>query len=117
MPRSETVKLWDERLQRFASSQMTVAEFCLSEGVSQPSYYKWRKKLRELPADAKQPATAVQFMPLRLATESTNQVAPETQQRATSACASTTIELPGGVRIHVEVPTNQEPSLRPEARS
>jgi hypothetical protein len=34
MSRSDTAKLWQERLRRFDSSQMTVAQFCLSEGVS-----------------------------------------------------------------------------------
>ncbi|MCO8124731.1 hypothetical protein NHH03_23540 [Stieleria sp. TO1_6] len=117
MPRSETAKLWQERLRRFASSRMSVAQFCLSEGVSQPSYYKWRKKLRELPSDAKikPSATSVQFMPLRLATEAADQVASESNQQAGSLLASTTIELPGGVRIRVEVPTDRQPSQRPEA--
>ncbi|TWT81463.1 hypothetical protein CA13_29160 [Planctomycetes bacterium CA13] len=44
MPRSETAKLWQERLPRFASSQMTVAQFCLSEGVSQTSYLQLEEK-------------------------------------------------------------------------
>ena len=35
MPRAETVTLWMERLQRFEQSQMTVAQFCAAESVSQ----------------------------------------------------------------------------------
>ena len=100
-----------ERLRRFASSQMTVAQFCLSEGVSQPSYYYWKKKLRELPSDAKlkAPVTDLQFMPLRLATASANQIIPESDEQAGPALASTTIELPGGVRVSVEVPVDPRP--------
>lgn len=121
MPRSETAKLWQERLRRFDRSRMTVTQFCLSEGVSQPSFYNWRKKLRELPSDAKpkpKPSTAaVQFMPLRLATESANQVAPILDEQAGPSLTSTTIELPGGVRIRVEVPTDRSLSQQAEARA
>ncbi len=111
MSRSETAKLWQERLRRFDRSQMTVAQFCLNEGVSQPSYYQWKKKLRELPSDAKATLSTrgVQFMPLRLATESAKQVAAEPDEQAGRSLACTTIELPGGVRIRVEVPTDRQP--------
>lgn len=114
MSRSETAELWQERLRRFDRSQMTVAQFCLSEGISQPSYYNWRKKLRELPSvvKPKPSATEVQFMPLRLATESANQDTPISNQQTGPPLASTTIELPGGVRIRVEVPTKPQPEDR-----
>ena len=37
---------WREILERHADSGVTVREFCTSEGVSEPSFYAWRKKLR-----------------------------------------------------------------------
>lgn len=119
MSRSETAKLWQQRLRRFDRSQLTVAQFCLSEGISQPSYYQWKKKLRELPSDAKPTpsATGAQFMPLRLATESANQAASEAAEQAGPSLACTTIELPGGVRIRVEVPTDRQPGLPWEVRT
>ncbi len=43
------VKQWTERLERFSSSNQTVAKFCQSEGVSQPSFYSWKKKLDGAP--------------------------------------------------------------------
>jgi transposase-like protein len=36
---------WRDRLGRFESSDLTVAAFCRSEGVSQTGFYQWRKKL------------------------------------------------------------------------
>ncbi|WP_431192425.1 IS66 family insertion sequence element accessory protein TnpA, partial [Rhodopirellula bahusiensis] len=42
MTRAETANLWTERLQRFEQAQMTVAQFCAAEGVSQPSFYNWK---------------------------------------------------------------------------
>ena len=36
---------WEERLRRYAGSQLTVGEFCVWEGVSVAAFYVWRKKL------------------------------------------------------------------------
>ena len=48
MPRGSTsakINQWSDRLERFANSAETVVQFCLAEGVSQPSFYQWKKKL------------------------------------------------------------------------
>ena len=39
------VAQWSDRLERFETSGQTVTNFCVTEGVSQPSFYQWRKKL------------------------------------------------------------------------
>ena len=47
MPRgssSAKVQEWTERLARFQKSGLSVARFCQREGVSQPSFYQWRRK-------------------------------------------------------------------------
>ena len=36
---------WREILQRYEGSSVSVREFCTSEGISEPSFYAWRKKL------------------------------------------------------------------------
>ena len=36
---------WEERLRRYADSQLTVGEFCVWEGVSVAAFYVWRKRL------------------------------------------------------------------------
>ena len=36
---------WLDRMQRYAASGLTVAAFCVSESVSIPSFYQWRRKL------------------------------------------------------------------------
>ena len=43
----EAALRWREILKRQASSGLSVREFCAAEGVSQPSFYAWRRKLRE----------------------------------------------------------------------
>ena len=38
---------WQERFERYANSEETVAAFCAREGVSSQSFYWWKKKLSE----------------------------------------------------------------------
>jgi hypothetical protein len=37
--------LWQDRFQRFSSSDLAVARFCAMEHVSVASFYHWRKKI------------------------------------------------------------------------
>jgi len=39
--------VWRDRLARFRKSNLTVAQFCRQEGVSNPTFYQWRKRLKE----------------------------------------------------------------------
>jgi hypothetical protein len=41
------IRQWWDRLDRYEQSQQTVAGFCLDEGVSQWSFYYWKRKLAE----------------------------------------------------------------------
>jgi hypothetical protein len=43
--RSKAAAQWQERLERWQRLQCTVGEFCRREGVSQPSFYHWRRRL------------------------------------------------------------------------
>jgi hypothetical protein len=38
-------EVWRERLVRFHASQKSIGDFCQQEGVSQASFYLWRKRL------------------------------------------------------------------------
>ena len=59
--RSRKIQEWSQRLLRFSNSRQTIAEFCRSEGVSQPSFYLWRKKLKALePARFTNPETSAE---------------------------------------------------------
>ena len=62
----EKMEEWTGRLRRFEQSNQTVARFCQDEGVSQPSFYSWKKKLREF-----SPASGgSQFQPVHLTSPS-----------------------------------------------
>jgi|GEM_PF-5393037 len=41
----EKLRMWRERLARFASSGLSLGQFCARKSVSTPSFYHWRKKL------------------------------------------------------------------------
>lgn len=43
--RAATRELWLDRLARFPSSGLTVAQFCAIEAVSLPSFYFWKRRL------------------------------------------------------------------------
>ena len=45
--RAETRRRWQERLARFAASDLTVAQFGMAEQVSDASFYLWRRRFRE----------------------------------------------------------------------
>ena len=38
---------WREIVNRQAGSGLSIREFCANEGISQPSFYAWRKRLRD----------------------------------------------------------------------
>jgi hypothetical protein len=61
-----TRRRWVERMGRFATSSLTVAEFCAAEGVSVPALYQWKRTLAagDTPVSASGPTT---FIPVRVA--------------------------------------------------
>ena len=63
--------LWRQRLQRFEGSGLSAVAFCAHEGVSPPSFYAWRQRLRQPPAEpaarrAAPPADGARLVPVRL---------------------------------------------------
>jgi hypothetical protein len=92
---SSSSQVWTDRLERFEHAGTTVANFCLAEGVSQASYYYWRRKLRD--AQAATPAKlAATFLPVALGPLDRPQPSP----RHTTVMA---VDLPGGIHVRLEV--------------
>ena len=83
-PKGTATQVWQERLQRFQSTGLSLRDFCNQEGVSLPSFYHWRKRLRQQHNPAARPAkTAFQTL------------------QVTPLLAELLIELPGGTRLRV----------------
>ena len=57
-PRTATRQAWVERLQRFADSGLSPAQFCAAEGVSLPSFYSWKRRLAAQASGPAAPAPA-----------------------------------------------------------
>ena len=88
---SSKVVEWRKRVWRFERCGTPLAQFCQKEGVSTPSFYRWRKRLlNEETASDDTPA----FQSVRLATISK------------PMC----VHLPGDV--HIEVPVDNLDAVR-----
>ena len=92
--------VWRERLARFDRGDGTVAEFCRREGVSNPSFYQWRKRLRQRDRQAR-----------RVEQEAAGASAAEVRGRFlpvnVAGLSVAEIELPNGIKIRVPA-TNVE---------
>lgn len=86
------LRFWKDAVARQGASGLSVREFCTQRGLSEPSFYAWRRVVRELPPDesdatGKSKCGATDFAPITLADlPSANDVE---------------IVLPGGVTVRV----------------
>jgi hypothetical protein len=58
---------WLDRLDRFAESNLSVAEFCRQEQVSVASFYQWRRKLAETTFQVDGRRQSPTFLPVHVA--------------------------------------------------
>src|SRR5262245_19301317 len=65
-PDPSTRQRWQQRLERFRHSGLTVPTFCDREGISPASFYAWRRRLRHDPTPPA--ASAPRLVPIRLVT-------------------------------------------------
>jgi transposase-like protein len=83
----EAERQWRQRMNRFRASKLSVKEFCRREGVSEPTFYHWRKRLLQSPTRGvpqRRKSAVAGFVEL-----------------AVHGSAATQIELPNGIRLHV----------------
>jgi hypothetical protein len=59
---------WQQRLLAFERSGLSATAFCARERLSLPSFYSWRRRLRNQtpPAAANQAAAEVPFLPVQV---------------------------------------------------
>jgi hypothetical protein len=95
---------WRWRLERFERSTLSIARFCFAEGVSEASFYQWRRKLKAGGA-ARQP-TNERSQEIRRGSSPQATFAPV----RLIAGASLTAHLPGGTRL--EIPLGDEVAAR-----
>jgi hypothetical protein len=91
-------RIWQRRIQKQASSSLSIAEFCRREGISPRLFYAWRNRL------AKRPASPASEAPLLVALH------PEkTHSQADPALDRTVdVELLHEVRLRLDAPPDPE---------
>jgi len=65
-PDPSTRQFWQQRLERFRRSGLTVTAFCDREGISLASFYAWRRRLQR--DSSPHAADAPRLVPVRLVT-------------------------------------------------
>lgn len=93
---------WKDRLDRFDKTGVTVAQFCQQERCSLASFYQWRRKLRGKKSTR---STGPTFVPVKIS---------DTADLSLSPQATVSLDLPGGVRLKIEVPADLSPSGKQE---
>lgn len=102
-------EVWRRRLERFSSWSGTVAEFCRREGVTQGTFYLWRKRLPREGALSRAVETAVVQEAVRPAGDA-GRAASFVELSLTGRAAMVEIELPNGAVVRV--PAEREATLR-----
>jgi transposase-like protein len=92
--------VWRDRLTRFERSNLSVKQFCDQEGISDPAFYQWRKRLRKSQPQQRPKAARQSGSQGSHAVES---FVPVSVSNSTFA----EVEFPNGIRIRVPA-TNAE---------
>jgi hypothetical protein len=97
----EKEKQWREIFQRQVSSGLSVRRFCADEGISEPSFYAWRKKLRE-----RSDEEALSRRPSRCGAEAPDNTESFVPLKLVETASSLEIVHPLGYRIQVNGDVN-----------
>ena len=100
---------WRRRLERFSNWSGTVAEFCRREGVTQGTFYLWRKRLPREGASSGAVGSVLAPEAVR-PTSDAQRVASFVELSLTGRAAMVEIELPNGAVVRV--PAEHEATLR-----
>jgi hypothetical protein len=99
-------RFWRSRVRRWRKSGLSVRAFCADEGLSEPSFYAWRRILaerdteRDAASDAASDRTATAFVPVRVVT--TEPVAPSANAaESVGATAALELVLSGDRRLRI----------------
>lgn len=90
---SSKEQYWRTRVRQWRTSGLSVRAFCAERGLSEPSFYAWRRTLVE------REATAVQFVPVTVMPEVTPEV--RTATGADGSAGAVELILGAGRRLRI----------------
>jgi transposase-like protein len=64
--RGEVRDRWRKRLARWRRLGCSITEFCEREGISQPSFFKWRRRLADERSSLDRPRVGPAFVPIEV---------------------------------------------------
>jgi hypothetical protein len=105
-------RVWRQHIERQRRSKLTVRDFCAQAGISEPSFYAWRRELARRDSEIGRPAPSEPKASRRTAT-STPRFLPVTiagYPRAGAVASHVEVVLPSG--LLVRVPAQDTAALR-----
>lgn len=121
---SQKALQWAKRFEQFSQDNVTIAQFCLREGVSQAAFYYWRRKLREMPAVSNQSLRPIELRENSSRSQQIDrphppQFIPVSLHSPLPAAAPSvmSVELPGGIRVRFEIPLDPTQAVQRESGS
>lgn len=120
---SQKAQQWAKRFEQFSQGNITVAQFCQREDVSQAAFYYWRRKLREIPAASNQSLRPIELRENAYRSQQIDrphppQFIPVSLRSPLPAVPSVmTVELPGGIRVRFEIPLDPTQAVQREIGS
>ena len=96
----EKKEFWQFVLSEQSQSGLSIREFCRREGVSEPSFYQWRKRLNL--TESIESSTSG-FLPVKVVTSNSPAVESEVTFDGTFAVSSASLQIlaPNGFRVEV----------------
>lgn len=103
----QLVDRWQRRLTDYRQTKQTVAAFCRSEGVSVPSFYSWKKRLKAQPPWPKTKSARVssRLDPASTVFERVNILTSDSVSAIATDAAASVIRL--GPHLEIELGTHQ----------
>ena len=86
---SSKERFWRTVVQQWRRSGLSVRPYCAEHGLSEPTFYAWRRTLAE------REAAAGRFVPVRVAAE------PSSQRKSDGSAAALELVLDAGRRLRI----------------
>lgn len=94
---AEKAEFWKMAIAEHAASGLSVRKFCRQQSLSEPSFYAWKRKLKQAVFDGQ---SSITFAPVRIASPD------QPQHQNTPRQADVQIRLPSGVVVEIFAETS-----------